>query len=117
VPEQDLLWFHHVGWDERLRAGDTLWNSLVTHYDAGVAAVSAMDRDWAAMKPYVDDERFTHVASFLAIQKREAKWWRDACIAYFQSISGRPLPAGSPAPDHPLDWYKAQQFTYAPGHH
>ncbi len=38
------------------------------------------------------------------------------CIAYFQSITKRPLPAGSRAPEHPLDWYKTLRFPYAPGH-
>ena len=33
--------------------------------------------------------------AFLAIQEQEAQWWRDACIAYFQTFSKRPLPAGS----------------------
>ncbi|WHO40569.1 alpha-glucuronidase family glycosyl hydrolase [Sphingobium sp. AP49] len=116
TPERDLLWFHHLPWDYRLASGETLWDGLIHHYDRGVEAVAAMQRDWAALKPQVDAERFAQVEAFLAIQHREALWWRDACIAYFQSVSGRPLPAGSAAPAHPLDWYKAQSFPYAPGH-
>jgi len=116
TPERDLLWFHHLPWDYRLQSGETLWDGLIHHYDRGVETVAAMQRDWAKLKPQVDAERFAQVETFLAIQHREAKWWRDACIAYFQSVSGRPLPAGSAAPAHPLDWYKALSFPYAPGH-
>ncbi|MFN3797146.1 MAG: alpha-glucuronidase, partial [Sphingobium yanoikuyae] len=116
TPERELLWFHHLPWDYRLASGETLWDGLIHHYDRGVETVSAMQRDWAKMKPQVDAERFAQVETFLAIQHREAQWWRDACIAYFQSVSGRPLPAGSAAPAHPLDWYKALSFPYAPGH-
>ncbi|QHD66205.1 alpha-glucuronidase [Sphingobium yanoikuyae] len=116
TPERDLLWFHHLPWDYRLASGETLWDGLIHHYDRGVETVAAMQRDWATLKPQVDAERFAQVETFLAIQHREAQWWRDACIAYFQSVSGRPLPAGSAAPAHPLDWYKALSFPYAPGH-
>ncbi|MGJ8479838.1 alpha-glucuronidase family glycosyl hydrolase [Sphingobium yanoikuyae] len=116
TPERELLWFHHLPWDYRLASGETLWDGLIHHYDRGVETVAAMQRDWAKLKPQVDAERFAQVETFLAIQHREAIWWRDACIAYFQSVSGRPLPAGSAAPAHPLDWYKALSFPYAPGH-
>ncbi|WIA55503.1 alpha-glucuronidase family glycosyl hydrolase [Sphingobium sp. WTD-1] len=116
TPERELLWFHHLPWDYRLQSGETLWDGLIHHYDRGVETVAAMQRDWAKLKPQVDAERFAQVETFLAIQHREAQWWRDACIAYFQSVSGRPLPAGSAAPAHPIDWYKALSFPYAPGH-
>jgi len=116
TPERELLWFHHLPWDYRLQSGETLWDGLIHHYDRGVETVAAMQLDWAKLKPQVDAERFAQVETFLAIQHREAQWWRDACIAYFQSVSGRPLPAGSAAPAHPLDWYKALSFPYAPGH-
>jgi alpha-glucuronidase len=115
TPETELLWFHHVGWDTRLASGETLWNSLIHHYDRGVGAVAGMRTTWEGLRPYVDAERFAQTQAFLGIQDREARWWRDASIAYFQSIAQRPLPAGSPPPDHPLDWYKAQRFPYAPG--
>ncbi|WP_313333045.1 alpha-glucuronidase family glycosyl hydrolase [Sphingobium yanoikuyae] len=116
TPERELLWFHHLPWDYRLQSGETLWDGLIHHYDRGVETVAAMQRDWAKLKPQVDAERFAQVETFLAIQHREAQWWRDACIAYFQSVSGRPLPAGSAAPAHDLNWYKALSFPYAPGH-
>ena len=113
--ERDLLWFHHVGWDAKLKSGETLWNGLIHHYDAGVAYVAAMRRTWDSLRPFIDAERFAQTRTFLGIQHREAKWWRDASIAYFQSISKRPLPADAAAPDHDLNWYKSLNFPYAPG--
>ena len=59
--------------------------------------------------------RHAQVAAFLAIQEKEAQWWRDASIAYFQTFSKRPLPAGEPAPPHSLAYYQALQFPFAPG--
>jgi len=115
TPENLLLWFHHVPWDRKMSSGRTLWDELVLHYAGGVEQVSRMRRTWDAQRGRVDAQRFAQVAAFLAIQEQEAQWWRDACIAYFQSISQRPLPAGVPAPAHPLAYYKSLKFPYAPG--
>jgi alpha-glucuronidase len=115
VPENLLLWFHHVSWDRRMSSGRTLWDELVYRYDHGVAAVQQMRRSWDAQRNRVDSERFEQVAAFLAIQEQEAQWWRDACVAYFRSISKRPLPAGSAPPAQPLEYYEALRFPYAPG--
>ncbi len=94
TPENLLLWFHHVSWDRRMASGRTLWDELVYRYDHGVEAVRQMRRTWAAQQAHVDAERFAQVAAFLAIQEQEAQWWRDACIAYFQSISKRAAARG-----------------------
>jgi alpha-glucuronidase len=115
VPENLLLWFHHVGWNEKLKSGRTLWHELVRHYDHGVEVVSQSRRTWEAQRRFVDAERFAQVAAFLAIQEQEARWWRDACVAYFQQINGLPLPEGAAAPAHPLEHYRSLEFPYAPG--
>jgi alpha-glucuronidase len=116
TPERDLLWFHHVGWDRRMASGRTLWDELVSHYDRGVAAVAGMQRTWETLRPYVDADRFDETRTFLSIQRREAQWWRDASIAWFQSKSKRPLAAGSPPPEHDLNYYESLRFPFAPGH-
>ncbi|MFL5578805.1 MAG: alpha-glucuronidase family glycosyl hydrolase [Gemmatimonadaceae bacterium] len=105
VPDDLLLWFHHVGWGERLRSGRTLWEELVRHYDAGVDTVGAMRREWAGVRGAVDAGRWLSVDADLAIQEREARWWRDASLLYFQQFSRMPWPAGSPRPAHTLDYY------------
>jgi alpha-glucuronidase len=89
---------------------------LVLRYTRGVAEVGQMRAAWAKMKPFVDPQRYDETAAYLAIQEKEAKWWRDACIAYFQSISKRPLPAGVEPPEHPLAYYESLNFPYAAGH-
>lgn len=115
VPEPLLLWFHHVPWNHRMASGRTLWDELVGRYSQGVRQVQAMQAAWASLGGRVDAQRHAQVAAFLRIQLREAQWWRDASVAYFQSVSGRPLPAGEIAPPHPLDWYQDLQFPSAPG--
>ncbi|HEU4780110.1 MAG TPA: alpha-glucuronidase family glycosyl hydrolase [Steroidobacteraceae bacterium] len=115
VPEQFLLWFHHVPWDYKVSSGRILWDELVYRYTHGVEVVSQMRRTWAGLERYVDAGRFAQVSAFLAIQEQEAQWWRDACIAYFQTFSKRPLPAGFAPPQHPLEYYQRLTFPYAPG--
>jgi alpha-glucuronidase len=117
IPEQFLLWFHHVPWDYRTKSGRILWDELVYRYTHGVDTVREMGSEWQSLAPFVDTERHAQVAAFLKIQENEAKWWRDASIAYFQTFSKRPLPAGSAPPEHSLEYYKSLEFKYAPGHH
>ncbi|QEO28163.1 alpha-glucuronidase [Xanthomonas translucens pv. undulosa] len=115
VPEDYLLWFHHVPWDHRMASGRPLWEELIGRYDHGVAQVARMRATWAGLAPYVDAQRYRQVADFLAIQQREAQWWRDASIAYWQQVSGRALPPGTAPPPHPLAYYQSLSFPYAPG--
>ncbi len=114
-PQRFLLWFHHLAWDYRMPSGRTLWDELVLHYTAGVQYVTGMRRTWSRLSAYVDPQRYAHVAAFLAIQEREARWWRDACIAYFETLARRPLPEGVPPPLHTLKQYEAVCYPYAPG--
>lgn len=115
VPERYLLWFHHVPWDHRMASGRTLWGELVAHYRRGIDGVAGMRRSWDTLAAAIDPARHAQVAAFLAIQQKEAQWWRDASIAYFQTFSKRPLPAGEPPPAQPLSYYEGLEFPYAPG--
>lgn len=116
TPETELLWFHHLPWDWKMKSGRTLWQEMVARYDRGVATVAQMQQQWDGVKDKVDAERWSKTASYLAIQHNEARWWRDASLAYWMSVNGLSLPEGSPAPEHDLAWYKAQRFPLAPGH-
>ena len=116
VPEDYLLWFHHLPWDWKTASGRTLWDELIVRYDRGVDAVRAMQRRWAGMADQVDAERHAQVTAFLGIQAQEAQWWRDASIAYFATFARRPLPPGHPPPPLSLEAYQAMEFPHAPGH-
>lgn len=115
VPDDYLLWFHHVPWSYRLRTGRTLWDELVYRYTHGVDVVREMRKTWDEVGPTVDRERREQVATFLRIQEKEALWWRDACVAYFQTFSRLPITSGPP-PGHSLEYYKSLSTPYAPGH-
>jgi alpha-glucuronidase len=115
VPDKYLLWFHHLPWTYRMRDGQTLWTSLVERYDRGVGQVEGNMRRWAGLRPFIDPRRFAAVSSDLDRQVLEAWWWRDASIAYWQSLAKLPLPPGHSPPAHPLSWYQAVHFDRVPG--
>jgi len=110
-----LLWFHRIRWDARRASGKTLWAELVARYDAGVAGVAAMADRWASLAPHIDPERHAAVSADLAIQAKEARWWRDASLAYWQSLNGLQLPPDTVPPAEPLEAYRARSFPEAPG--
>ncbi|MGE4586846.1 MAG: alpha-glucuronidase family glycosyl hydrolase [Mangrovibacterium sp.] len=91
-PENLLLWFHHLPWDYRMKSGKSLWEELCLHYYAGVDEVRSFRRVWKKQKGFVDAERYETVKCKLEIQEKEAVWWRDACVLYFQTFSGKEIP-------------------------
>jgi len=106
-PEKYLLWFHHVPWDYRMNDGKTMWDELCYTYDKGVQSVREYQKIWDKAESFVDAQRFAEVQSKLRIQARDAVWWKDACLLYFQTFSKRPIPYDIERPVHDLDSLKA----------
>ena len=80
-----------------------------TEYDKGVHEARSFLNVWDAMQPFVDAQRFSEVQRKLRIQARDAEWWRDACLLYFQTFSRRPIPQDMEHPVHNLD--EMMQFS------
>lgn len=113
--ERFLLWFHHVPWTHTMKSGRTLWNELCYRYYTGADSVGWMKKEWLKQKSKVDQQRFEQVSMLLDLQIQEAKWWRNACLLYFQTFSRMPIPAEYERPDKTLEYYKALRFPFAPG--
>jgi alpha-glucuronidase len=113
--EKFLLWFHHVSWNHKMKSGNTLWDELCAKYNQGVDDIKSSHQKWIALEKYVDKERFEHVNMLLNIQVKDAIWWRNACLLYFQTFSKMPIPAKFEQPDKTLEYYKSLKFPYAPG--
>jgi len=111
-PEEFLLWFHHVAWDHKMKSGRTLWDELAVNYQAGVDWVRAARTAWAKLADAIDPERHAAIAQKFAIQERDAVWWRDACLLYFQTFSKRPLPSGVERPAKTLAEYQAKALEW-----
>jgi alpha-glucuronidase len=105
-PDEFLLWFHHVPWDYRMRSGRSLWDEMAFRYQRGVNWARNTRKAWNALSGVIDPERHAAVARRLAIQERDAVWWKDASLTYFQTFSKLPLPRGVQLPERSLEEYK-----------
>ena len=105
-PEKFLLWFHHVPWDYQMKSGRILWDELCYKYQEGVDQVRDFQKQWDRLEKFLDKERFWDVQYKLKIQARDAVWWRDACLLYFQTFSKRPIPYELERPVHDLEELK-----------
>ncbi len=114
-PEAFLLFFHHVPWNFKMKNGNTMWNNLALKYQAGINQVRNYQKVWETMKPYMDAQRFEAVKTKLDIQSKDAVWWKDACLQYFQTFSKLPLPQGVEQPKRSLE--ELQNIKLNLGHH
>lgn len=115
IPDDYLLWFHHVPWDHKMNSGRTLWHELVYRYYRGVKSVEWMQSQWDNLNGKIDPYRFNQVKALLEIQLRDAIRWRDSCVLYFQQFSNMPIPDEYPKPEHDLDHYiKLERIIYVP---
>lgn len=105
-PEKYLLWFHHVSWNHSMKSGRTLWDELCYKYDGGVQQVREYQKEWDKLESFVDTQRFGEVQSKLRIQARDAVWWKDACLLYFQTFSKKPIPYDIERPVYELEELK-----------
>jgi alpha-glucuronidase len=92
VPENLLMWFHHVPWDRRMRSGRIFWDELVYRYQMGVQYVTWLRLTWGSLKPAIDARRFAEVKAKLAVHEADAGDWRDTCVNYWKGFSGRDMP-------------------------
>jgi alpha-glucuronidase len=95
-----------VKWDHQLKNGRTLWEELCYKYDHGVQQVREYQKIWDKCEPFIDSQRVKEVQSKLRIQARDAVWWKDACLLYFQTYSNTPIPYDIERPVHELEALK-----------
>ncbi|KAA6351665.1 Extracellular xylan exo-alpha-(1-_2)-glucuronosidase [termite gut metagenome] len=105
-----ILWFHHLSWDYKMKSGRALWNELCYTYDSGVKQARFLQKLWDEVEPYIDAERFREVQSKFKIQTRDAVWWKDGCLLYFQEFSKQPIPYNIERSIHELDKMKSFQM-------
>lgn len=107
-PEKYLLWFHHVDWNytrkwECCDKEETLWMHLGRHYQTGVDQVHEMQTLWEKLKGQISDNIWEDINMRLDVQAKDAVWWRDACLLYFQEINHKPWPSTSEPAKYKLE--------------
>ncbi len=102
-PDKYLLWFHHVPWTHICQSGRTVWEELCYRYQHGIDEVRDMQRQWNRLEGAIDPEIFRDVQVRLMTQARDAQWWKDGSVLYFQSLHRLPLPDFLEPPVHTLE--------------
>ncbi|MEU7608042.1 alpha-glucuronidase family glycosyl hydrolase [Micromonospora sp. NPDC049204] len=92
VPENLLMWFHHVPWGHRMDSGRPFWDELVYRYQMGVQYVTWMRETWETLQADIDARRFAEVRAKLAVHEADAADWRDTSVNYWKEFSGRDIP-------------------------
>lgn len=87
-----------------MKNGETLWNALHHKYQAGIDSAKSYIDTWDSVKQYVDNQRFDRVREKLARQAKDAIWWRDAQMLYFQTFSNLPFPSDVTPAQKDLEW-------------
>jgi len=115
IDEKLLLWFHHVSWDHEMDSGRPLWDELCHRYQKGVDTVQEWIGEWVRLEGMIDSQRHARVSALLKRQHRDAIFWKDACLSYFQSFSKRPYPEGVVEPEYDLQYYLNFELYHVPG--
>ncbi len=109
-PAKHLLFFHHVAWNKQIShqlgattVRESLWNALCHHYQQGLNEVRQMQREWLKCEGAIDAEVYADIAARLRTQARDAQWWKDGCLLYFQSFSQQPFPEDVEPAVHSLE--------------
>lgn len=102
-PENLILWFHHLPWDYKMKSGRTLWDELCYTFQEGIDEARGFIDVWESVEKYVDAHRYRQVHDKLVRQAKDAIWWRDAMMLYFQTFSNMPIPADCTPPQYTID--------------
>ena len=111
-PDNMLLFFHRLSWDYRMRSGRTLWEEMSYIYTRGLDDVRRFQKIWDRQESLIDPERFRAVQYKLREQLRDAIWWRDGVLLYFQSINGLPIPHELERPMNKLEDLMRYQLNW-----
>ena len=90
MPDNLLLFFHHVPYTYRLHSGDTVIQYIYDLHYEGVEQVHEYVHQWELLRGLVDDDRYAFVLARLEYQEGHATVWRDAVCNWFLRASGIP---------------------------
>jgi alpha-glucuronidase len=115
VPDNLLLFFHHVPYTYRLHSGKTVIQHIYdSHYDGAAKAEDFLNQ-WKALEGLIDENRYARILKRLEFQAGHACVWRDAVCNWFYKISGIPDAEGRVGNDPERIEAETMQLTgYAP---
>jgi alpha-glucuronidase len=94
MPDNLLLFFHHVPYTYKLHSGQTVIQYIYDSHYEGVERVKQYVREWESLRGRIDEARYAFVLGRLKYQVGHAIVWRDAVCNYFCRLSGIPDAGG-----------------------
>jgi alpha-glucuronidase len=119
IPDDLLLFFHHVPWTYKLHSGKTVIQYVYDSHYEGAAEAARLGEEWATLKGKIDPQLYDDERARLEYQAGQAIVWRDAIVQYFFKESGIPdalgraghYPGRLEAEDAHLTGYKVIDVT------
>jgi alpha-glucuronidase len=90
VPDDLVLFMHHLPYTFRLKSGKTVIQYIYDSHYEGADAVDAWVRSWKTLEGKVDAERYAAILKQLEYQAGQAVVWRDAVTRWFNRTSKVP---------------------------
>ncbi|QAY58918.1 alpha-glucuronidase [Microbacterium protaetiae] len=90
VPDELLLFFHHVPYTHRLHSGKTVIQHIYDSHFDGVERVRQAMQTWEGLAGRIDPAVFERGRERFAAQLQSAIEWRDQITTYFARMSGVP---------------------------
>ncbi|MFC8682845.1 alpha-glucuronidase [Microbacterium ureisolvens] len=90
VPDELILFFHHVPYTHRLHSGKTVIQHIYDTHFAGVERAAEMAGAWEALNGRMPGDVWERGRERFAEQLRSATEWRDQINTYFWRKSGVP---------------------------
>lgn len=87
IPQEKLLWIHHLPFDFRIKDGLTLIQAVYNSYFDGACKVEGLIDRWNSLKTSIDPLRFSKVSSLLSGQLEEAYKWRNNSLMFLHNLS------------------------------
>lgn len=88
VPDDIILFFHHVSYDHILQNGKTLVQTIYDLHFEGYDRVQKYVEDWKDVEGKIADRQYNNVSKRLDMQLENALEWRDQVNTYFYRMSG-----------------------------
>lgn len=90
VPDELVLFFHHVPYTHRLHSGKTVIQHIYDTHFEGAARVDDYIEAWKEVEGQIPQSDWCNVAQRLQRQRDNAIAWRDQVNTYFYRMSGIP---------------------------
>ncbi|KAH6658150.1 glycoside hydrolase superfamily [Truncatella angustata] len=88
TPDNLLLWFHHVQYNQPLKSGLTVIQHIYDAHYNGAATAQMFTSAWESLKGLIDAERYEHILYHLVYQAGHSIVWRDSITNFYFNKSG-----------------------------